>query len=248
MSKPLLHQHLAAETHVRDGFNKIKQETMHVFKGGDLFVGLSKAYKPVNDAERDLADQTKEVVTTVSKRLDWTKKKAIEYIDHEATKEKTNTLAKADVVVDGKTIAKDVPATVLLSLEKRLVEIRDYYDKAPTLDLSKPWQDTGNQKIMKYGPAITYRTKKKIVPVRMAAPTDKHPEQVKESSEDVVIGHFEEVLFSGAAHPGEKAKWLERIDRLIVAVKEARCTANTQEVQELKMGEAIFSYIHEGDA
>ena len=244
---PRLNGHIAAGTEAKTAFEKIKGETYHVFKGKDIFFGVVKEYKPRVDGEDLTEGERKEVIATVKERLDWTNRPAMKVLDFEATRENTNTIAKADLEVDGVVLIKDVPATVLLGLESKLKAIRDYYDAVPTLDLSKKWEETGDRGIKKCGPSVTYRTKKKTIPIVLMAATKEHPAQVKAEVEDIIIGQFESTYFSGAAHPGDKANWLIRLDKLIEAVKRAQTKANEVEIQAMPIGEILFKFVHAAD-
>lgn len=244
MAKRKLYQHIITESDVKNGAEKIKAETLKVFKGRDLFEGLHKEYLPKDASGDMLPTEEKEVVTTVAERLAWTEAKLVELFDFELTKDATNMSAKADLEVDGHVIATGVPVTFLLSLEKRLTEIRNCYDAIPTIDMSKKWEEGGRKGIRKFGPVEQYRTAKKTVAVTLAPATDKHPAQVKAETEDVQIGKFMTTYYSGASHPKEKADLLSRVDRLIEATKRARMKANEVEVTEQNIGKGIFEFIN----
>lgn len=85
------------------------------------------------------------MVTTVKERLDYSMSALIKSIDMLVAKETTNTIAKADITVkDNKgtvivTLAKDVPVSCLLQLEKRFVDLRRMYDKLPTFNTEINW-------------------------------------------------------------------------------------------------------------
>lgn len=240
------HQLVVTEPDKRGAYEKIKAETLKVFNGGDLFKGLDKSYHPRAENGDPLPADKKEVVTTVPQRLAWTEKTVVELLDFEATRDNTNMVAKADLEIDGVVLAKDVPCTTLLSLEKRLREIRDYYDAIPTLDLSQIWNlISGRTDLYSYGPVEQYRYVKQTRGVTLAEATEKHPAQVKEVTDDVMVGTYRSMHFSGQSHPGAKANFLSRIDRLIEAAKRARTKANEVDIRELKVGKAIFDFIHE---
>lgn len=237
-------QLVATEPVKRGAYAKITAETHKVFKGGDQFKGLVKTYVPKQDGGDPLPGDKKEIVTTVSERLAWTEKTVVELLDFEASRDKTNMAAQADLEIDGITLAKGVPATTLLSLEKRLNEIRSYYDAIPTLDLSQEWKKANHKDRYEYGPIETFRYVKQTRGVLLAPATEKHPAQVKEVIDDVLVGIFKTLYQSGEVHPGEKAEYLARIDKLVEAVKKARMKANETEASEMKIGKAIFDYIH----
>jgi hypothetical protein len=244
MSKKLF-QHIASEPELKGACEKITAETLKVFKGADLFNGLTKNYVPKESDGDPLPPEKKELVTTVEKRLDWMRPFIEKMIDYEVTRDKTNTSAKADIRVGDVALAKDVPVTTLLSLEGRLKALRNVYDSMPTLDMSKRWElEAGTVDVFRHGPVLQYRTAKKTKVVVLHVPTKEHPAQVKDVVEDVMIGTFDTTYTSGAVMPGVKASLLGRIDRLIEAVKDARMRANEVQVEGVAIGEALFDFIH----
>ena len=240
-----MHQHISGKDEIKGVHEKIVSETKHVFKGRDLFEGVKKEYFPKVEGGQPFEGLEKNVVTTVKKRLEWTERKITDTIDFEATRDVTNLKAVADLEVDGVTVARALPVTFLLSLEKRLKEVRDYYDGIPTLDLSKTWTDTGTEGILKFGPVDSYKVEKKTVPLILHPGTEKHPPQVKDMIDEVMVGTWKTTHFTGAAHPGDKARWIERIDKLILAVNKAKAKANEAEVESKQVGKALFNFIHE---
>jgi len=239
------YQLIVTEPEKRGAYEKIRAETMKVFKGADLFKGLEKVYVPKAEGGDPLPGDSKRIVTTVKQRLAWTEKPVVDLLDFEASRDRTNMKAAADLEVDGIVLAKGLPATFLLSLEKRLKEARDYYDAIPTLDLSQQWAKVeGTDDQFQYGPIEAFRYLKRTHGAVLYAATDKHPAQVKEVVDDELVGTFRSTFFSGEVHPGSKAEFLARIDRLIEATKKARMKANEAEVEEVKVGKSIFDFIH----
>ena len=101
----------------------------------------------------------------------------------------TNTTAKADVVVDGKTVFTNVPVIALLELEKQLQEWRKVVDTTPQLEDRGFIPDTSQiSGVYKAKDVRKARTKKVTVPLVLAPATDKHPAQVKEGYEDLPVG------------------------------------------------------------
>lgn len=237
---------IVTEPEKRGAYEKIRSETMKGFRGADLFKGVEKVYVPKVEGGDPLPGDSKKIVTSVKQRLAWTEKFVVELLDFEASRDRTNMRTVADLEVDGVVIGKSLPATFLLSLEKRLKEIRDYYDAIPTLDLSHEWKPVeGNPDEFKHGPIDSYRYVKKTSGAVLAPATDKHPAQVKEVIDDVLAGTWSTTTYSSEVHPGVKAEFLTRIDKLIEATKRARMKANEAEVEEIKVGKSIFDFIHD---
>jgi len=241
---PKLFKHLAGENEKKTGATKIMAETLKTFRGGDLFFGRFKKYVPLAENGEPLPEERKELVTTVNDRLAWNAKPIIEMLDHMATKDKANQKACADLVI-GRVTIPGVPATCLLALEKRLREIRNIYDAAPTLDMSVQWARSSEHKD-KYinGPIKTFRTAKVTKGVELSKATEKHAAQIEKVVEDQTIGTFETTTVSGALHPEQKARYLAKIDQLIETVKAARMDANLVETEKVEVGKAIFDFIH----
>jgi len=247
MSQKKVFQHLASETETKGLYEKMRLETLKVFKGGDLFNGLVKTYVPLAEGTMVLPGEKKEVVTTVMKRLQWHRKSVADRLDYELTRDAGNQVAKADLVIDGKTVAKDLPVTFLLAAEDRMRAEREILDATPTLDLSRTWEPTGDGQF-KHGPTFINREEKKTSPVVLYPATKEFPAQVKEVTDVKVIGKFETITFSGAIHPGRKAALIERLDKVIAALKDARMRANDTLIDDKKIGDVLFDYIYSAEA
>ena len=73
--------------------------------------------------------------------------------------------------------------------------------------------------------------------------TEKHPAQVQVYHEDIVVGTWTTVRFSGALPATEIRAMLERVTKLREAVKMAREEANGLEVTDRRVGDAVFGYL-----
>ena len=61
--------------------------------------------------------------------------------------------------------------------------------------------------------------------------------------EDIVVGYWKTVKFSGALPASRVKELLDRVEKLQQAVKFAREEANGIEVQDKRVGETLFSYL-----
>jgi len=61
--------------------------------------------------------------------------------------------------------------------------------------------------------------------------------------EDVTVGHWRTIKFSGALPATRVNELLARVEKLQEAVKFAREEANNLEVEDVKTGEAVLSYL-----
>jgi hypothetical protein len=149
----------------------------------------------------------------------------------------------ADVVVDGKALMRSVPVTYLLFLEKQLVDLHTFVKKLPTLDPSEDWHADSSSDCWATSPSMSVKTKKVLRNHVKAEATDKHPCQVDVYSEDIIIGEYKTVKFSGALPQKDVNEFLSRVEKLQEAVKFAREEANNTEVQDHKLGKEVFDYV-----
>lgn len=247
MSK--LHELLAVESDLAGTYAKIIEETKVNFtKHPDRYFGQHQRTEFLDENAPKEADIHKEMDDTVPAKLEYTSEHIIRYLDVVYQKEKTNQQAVADLVVDGITLAKSVPATFLLGLESKLKKVRDnVYASIPTLQPGIKWEE---DKVMGKGvykrakPDEKYRTKKVMKNHVVAEATKEHPAQVQTYYEDEKIARVITDTWCGMISPAQKSALLGRIDKLIRAVKKARQRANTAGVVKSTIGKEIFDYIN----
>jgi hypothetical protein len=241
-----LHELLAVEGDLEGESKKITAEAVDTFNKRDRFEGHVKTTKMLDEARK--GEETvdyKAITTTVAEKLAYVRQSAVRYLDAFLQKETTNQTAKADLVVDGVVLAKDVPATALLGLESKLKSVRAMYEALPTLAPGVEWEFDAAQGVYKVKhPEERFKTEKSLKFQIMVPATDKHPAQVEKWTADVPIGKIIEEKISGMISPVEKSALLGRIDTLIRAVKKARQRANSADVVEVTIGTALFDYIH----
>jgi hypothetical protein len=207
------------------------------------FTGIARTYRPVADGGESLPpestlvqvradDLIRDVGATLSRMLDVV-----------ATQDYANCDARADLVVEGRTLLFSVPVTYLMWLEKQVVLLRTFANKLPQLDVAQNWTYDQDAKAYRSDPVETTRGKK-IPRNHVKAPaTDKHPAQVDIFTEDVVVGYWRTVHFSGAL-PGHQIFDMQiRIENLLDAIRFAREQANSIPVTDVEAGETIVSYL-----
>lgn len=246
MSK--LHEVLAVEGDLEGSSKKVVAEAINTFtKKNDHFMGFTKTYEPFRDGpEHQMPSEGKELVTTVEDKLAHAFAAVNGYYDAVAQKECTNQKAVADLVVNGVTLAKDLPATFLLGLETKLKELRKMVEVVPTLQPGITWEEDTQLGKGVFKAAVKQermRTEKRMKPVVLYEATDKHPAQVKESTEDVAIGKYVQTDWSGMISPAAKSRMLARADALIQGVKKARQRANQTEVVSISIGKVLTDFI-----
>jgi len=241
----LQHQILALEPGVRSRTEKTITELHRRLAKDTLLSGLTREYAP-RDAEGErLPGERTKVQVKADEALTKAAAAFTEVFDIVATKDFGNTEARADVVVDGETLIEDAPATYLLWLEKKLVDLHTFVKKLPTLDPAETWTYDPNSGAFRTDTLQSTRTKKVPRNHVKAEATDKHPAQVDVYYEDVIVGDWKTVKFSGALPADRVEALLSRVEKVQDAVKAARQQANTVEVEQQHVGEAIFDYILE---
>lgn len=205
--------------------------------------GISRTYRPKDEDGDQYPSEGNAVQISVTQIVDEAAAELAKLFDLTATLETGNTLAKADVVVDGQVLLPDVPVTFLLFLEKKLVDLITFISKLPVLDPSQRWTFDSATNTYRTDPVETIKSKK-IPRNHVKAPaTDKHPAQVEVYQEDVLVGYWTTTKFSGALEAKRVAELLVRAQKLQDAVKLAREKANSTEVTKVSVGEAFFGYL-----
>lgn len=245
-----LHEVLAVDKELEQQSRKIAEETIITFnKKPDHFLALHKRLRMFDDKRKEEEagfEESKEMVTTVPAKLEWTCKHIIRHLDALAEKERTNQEARADIVVDGDVVMAGVPATLLLALESKLAIYRAVYNAIPTLAPGVKWalDEHKGENVYSSDEEVSHRTEKTIEHKILVNPTKEHPAQIREWSEQKPVGEYRIIKWSGMVSPARKAELLERVDTLIQAVKKARMRANNAEIVSLKVGEKLFDFIN----
>ncbi|MBV1952734.1 MAG: hypothetical protein KUG64_11145 [Cycloclasticus sp.] len=249
MSK--LHEVLAVEADKKGVADRISAETLQNFRSKhQLFMGNSKKLQMDVAGQESLeksGSELQEITTTVPDRLNYTTEALTSWLDVVGQKEATNQEAVGDIIIDGVTIANNVPATFLLGLETKLKAIRGLYEAIPTLTAGTIWIPDGTEPNVFRGqePEIRAKTQKKMQVLTLAPATKEHPAQVKEYNEEVVVGKFTTHFSSGMISSHRKSELLGRVDKLIQATKQARQRANNIDVVDFKIGDDLFGFINQ---
>lgn len=242
-----MHQLLAVEPDIAKRAEALITEAMSTFGKADRFEGQVRKVELFDDARsRENTSDTKAVTTTVDEKLGFVIPEVERWFDSLLQKETANQIAKADLIVNGVTLAKDVPATFLLGMEKRLQVIRDrLLLTIPTLDPNLTWSSNPNLRegVVQSQTIENYKTEKVADVLTLAPATDKHPAQVKEITLDRNVGKIILVKHSGMWTVSRKAQVLSKIDSLIEAVKSARMVANDAVVPDVHIAGVMFKFI-----
>jgi hypothetical protein len=244
-----LHEVLAVEGDLRSTAGTVIKEAEGTFDKRPahfLQIETRTEHFAEGDRTRDSSEH-KKIETTVADKLAYVGEMVRRYYDCYLQKESANQQARANVEVDGKAFLSDVPVVVLLGMEQRLKELRDMYEKIPTLQPGPTWVPEPSMGVGVYRSQhddVRFVTKKTKEPVIMYPATDKHPAQVQVLDTDVPIARRITTNWSGMLSVYDKSMLLDRIDTLIQAFKRARMRANEVEAPSREMGEKIFEFLH----
>jgi hypothetical protein len=238
-----LNQIIAVEKGVKSRSFGELTDAHHVLQKPTLLSGISRTYRPKDEEGEQLPPESTRVQVKAEEVIRQTVSILTRLFDVAATKDWTNTTARADVVVDGQPLLTAVPIAYLLFLEKQLVDLHTFVKKLPVLDASESWTYDASADCFATDPVQTVRTKKIPRNHVKAEATEKHPAQVEVYYEDVVVGFWKTVKFSGALPAKRVNELLERVETLQQAVKYAREEANTADVTDQETGEKVFRYL-----
>jgi hypothetical protein len=247
MSK--LHELLAVSTNLENQANKTRSDLMATFdKKRHLFEQKLVTFKSNEEGVAAVTEAQSDIQSTVNKELGWIAGILSKDIDVGHQIDIANTQAKADIVTEtGETIAKEVPATSLLQLEKHIQKFHELLVTVPTLDPAKGFQadDSREHGIFRAREVNKFRTKKVNKPLVLAPATDKHPAQVQLVTEDVTTGTIQEQEWSALLTPATKADLIERCEVLLRAVKKARARANELDLDVIthKIGGRLLDFV-----
>lgn len=209
----------------------------------ELFNGLVRRYRPLDEDGEKMPDEVKHVQYTTDQALKECSEILGSLFDVVATQDYNNGNAISDVVVDGTIILQDVPVTYLLFLEKQLTDVGTFISKLPTLDSGESWTKDPNTGYYVSNSYETMRNKKVLQHKVLYEATPQHPAQIEKWTEDVPVGKYVNTKYSGAISATDKKKLQDKLRKLQDAVKFAREQANNIEISNVKVGDKIFSYL-----
>jgi hypothetical protein len=238
-----LNQIIAVEKGVKSRSFQELTDAHHALQKPALLAGISRTYRPKDEEGEQLPAESTRVQVKSEEIIRQTASILTRLFDVTATKDWTNCVARADVVVDGEPLLREVPVSYLLFLEKQLVDLLTFVRKLPVLDAAETWTYDASADSYATEPAQTTRTKRIPRNHVKAEATEKHPAQVEVYYEDIVVGYWKTVKFSGALPAQRVNELVERVEKLQQAVKFAREEANGVDVVEQQTGEKVLRYL-----
>lgn len=238
-----LNQIVAVEKSSKSRTDKSVNAGYHIIQKPEPFNGLVRVYTPKDEEGDQLPQEKQNIQANVNDVIKDVSEALTSYFDVIATKDWGNASVTADIVVDDQAIITGVPVPYLLFLEKQLTDVHTFVSKLPTLSNTEKWTWDDNTNSWRSDPVETTRSKKVYKNHVKAEPTEHHPAQVEVFTEDVIVGTWKNTKFSAALPAVRQRELLDRVEALQKAVKFAREEANSQTVEQIKVGEAIFNYI-----
>lgn len=208
-----------------------------------LFDGFAKTYKKTTEDGEEVPSQRANVQMVARRALGIIAERWTELMDVTAQKDFANCSATADVKFEDGTVLPGVPTTFLLFLEHQLTDLYTIVSAFPTLDPAEMWTLDEKTGLHRTEPTATTRTKKVQRPIVMFPATTEHPAQTQLITEDISVGTWEAVKYSGALPEPEHRALLTRIERAQQAVKLAREQANMTDAPKQDVGKKIFGWL-----
>ena len=238
-----LNQIIAIEKGVKSQTLRELTDAHHQLQKPSLLSGIARTYRPIDDEGEQYPPESTRVQVKAEEIIERTVQILTKLFDVTATKDWANGTALADVTVEGNKILEQVPVTYLLFVEKQLTDLYTFISKLPILDASETWIFDSSADAWATEPIQTTKTKKIPRNHVKAEATEQHPAQVEVYYEDVIVGYWRTVKFSGALPATRVSELLERVRKLQEAVKFAREEANSIEVEDQTVGDKIFGYL-----
>lgn len=240
---PKLCQILAVSKQVKSNSNEQLTQIYHAIQREELVNGFSRVYTPLTEEGEQFPPEKKIVQVRLGQALAAACSVMAPMVDIVATTDAANRNAKADVIVDGATILKDVPAVTLLFLEKQLQDFHTIVCKLPELPQTETWNYDQNFDCFVTEPVETSKSKKITKPLVAYPATPEHPAQVQLVTDDIVTGNWKAIKFSGALPSSRKRVLRENTEKLMAAVKFAREAANSVEAPQVSIAKSLFDYL-----
>lgn len=244
-----VHELLAVQGSLAGQASKVRSDLATTFeKKSHLFKAHKKSFTSSEENAPTIVEEQLDIQSTVRDEIEWVSKPLAKAVDAGYQIDLANTAAKADIKTeDGDILAKDIPATTLLWLEKRIAEWKELIAAIPTLDPAKGFQPDpehghGHYKARDVVKQRKVKTKKLYVKYQA---TKEHPAQTELVDEDVPIGSILEQEWSGLITPAKKADLLDRVETLYRAVTKARSKANDHSIdtEANKLGKELLDFV-----
>ncbi|WP_369042273.1 DUF7873 family protein [Streptomyces sp. Midd1] len=243
MTPTLLSQIVAVEKPTKTEAYATLTGAHHQVQKAPLLAGISRTYRPLHDEGETLPPESTRVQLRAEDAMAEVRRALTRFYDVTATRDWANCVARADVTLNGRTLIKDVPVPYLLFLEKQLKALQTFLEKLPVLDSSEDWVWDPDRGVWCTRPYETIKSKKVPRNHVLAEATPQHKAQVEMYYEDVPVGTWSTIKFSGGLPAAHVKQLVERMQILRDAVKFARERANATEITQMRVAPPIFDYL-----
>lgn len=240
-----LNQVIAIEKMVKSKVKGDQTAAYQAAQKSDLFTGHQKVYTPITEDGEKFPSENKQVQVRALDSVRHVSSRIAELLDVASQRDWANCLATADIVVDGKCIVAKAPVPFLLFLEKELQDLSTFLGKLPTLDPAESWKLDEGSGLYRTDSLPSFKTKKVQRALVLFPATMQHPAQTQLITEDQTIGTWSTVKLSGAIPENVRAALVDKVTKLVTAVKQAREEANCQEAPAIRAGQAIMAWLTE---
>ena len=241
---PKLNQINAIVSGRKSDTEKAVTELYKLIQKDTLFTGRERTYRPMDEVNgQKQPSESQRVQQRADDLIRQAVSKWIDLWNLIYTQDLGNQQAKADVVVEEKTLLAQVPVTFLLFLDKQVNDLETFLSKLPTPDPAEEWSHDANSGLLRSKSTESLRTSKEPTVIVKYEATKDHPAQTELFTKDVPVGTWTQILYSGCLTTDRKNALLDRVKKLKDAVKLAKEQANLQEVEKQKIADAIFGYV-----
>ncbi|MBM3983703.1 MAG: hypothetical protein FJ304_26225 [Planctomycetes bacterium] len=225
-----------AEKHVTELYKIIRKDA--------LFVGRERTYRPLDEVNgQKLPPESQRAQHRADDLIRQARDKWTELWNLVLTQDTGNQSARADIVVDGKTVLANVPVTSLLFLDKQVNDLETFVSKLPTPDPAEEWTHDPNSGLLRSRATESVRTSKEPTVIVKYPATTEHPAQTELFTKDVPVGTWTQIVYSGCLPADRKNAILARVRKLQDAIKVAKEQANLLEVERQKAGEPLLAFV-----
>lgn len=204
--------------------------------------GWRRTYEAVDAEGEPLAPEEKVVQDNWFDVLATLRSYHFAYINAVGTKDCGNVHASADLVIGAEVIIEAAPVPYLLFLEKTVGAFRGWINQLPTRDRAYRWTDV-DAHLAETEPTSKNRTIKQQVPIQLAEATTHHKAQVSLVEKAVHVGTYQTTNITGAIGEALQEHYLRRCDILLVAIRHARESANTTEIEPVEVADRLFAFM-----
>ena len=244
---PKLNQINAVVTARKGDAEKNITELYKLIQKEQLFAGRERTYRPLDEVNgQKLPPESQRVQQRADDLIRKAREKWTELWNLVVTQDTGNQSAKADIVVEGKTILAGVPVTSLLFLDKQVNDLETFVSKLPTPDPAEEWAHDPNTGLLRSKTNESVRTSKEPTVIVKYEATKEHPAQTELFTKDVPVGTWSQIVYSGCLPTDKKNAILARVRLLQDAIKVAKEQANLLEVTRQKAAEPLLDFVFGG--